>query len=78
MVDVLLLCRKLSPACAELAVRGALALAASDGRAVAVLAPRSERPELPTIELEERLANIGGPEPTLCDYDQLLEAGGSQ
>ena len=78
MVDVLLLCRELSPARVELAVRGALAAGASDGRAVAVLARRSERPAPPMIDLEERLASIGGPEPTLCDYDQLLAKGGSR
>ena len=78
MVDVLLLCRELSPARVELAVRGALAAGVSDGRAVAVLARRSERAEPATIDLEERLASIGGPEPTLHDYDQLLEAGGSR
>jgi hypothetical protein len=72
MVDVLLLARELTPARVELAVRGALAAGASDGRAVAVLARRSERPEPVIIELEERLAGIGGHEPTLSDYDQLL------
>jgi len=73
MVDVLLLARELTPARVELAVRGALACGASDGRAVALLARRSERPEPVIIELEERLAAIGGPEPSLGDYDQLLE-----
>ena len=33
MVDVLLLCRELSPARVELAIRGALAAGAHDGRA---------------------------------------------
>lgn len=73
MVDVLLLCRELSPARVELAVRGALAAGATDGGAVAVLARRAHRPEPATIDLEGRLADIGGPEPTLEDYDQLLE-----
>jgi transposase len=72
MVDVLLLARELTPARVELAVRGALAAGATDGRAVAVLARRSERAEPVTIELDGRLAAIGGPEPTLTDYDQLL------
>ena len=78
MVDVLLLCRELSPARVELAVRGALAAGVSDGRAVAVLARRSERAQPSKIDLEERLASIGGPAPTLCDYDQLLVKGGSR
>jgi transposase len=73
MVDVLLLARELTPARVELAVRGALAAGATDGRAVAVLARRSERAEPATIELDGRLAAIGGPEPTLTDYDQLLD-----
>ena len=56
MVDVLLLCRELGPARVELAVRGALAAGAHDGRAVALLARRSERPaQLPLFELPERL-----------------------
>ena len=41
MVDVLLLCREHGPARVELAVRGALAAGAIDGRAVAVLARRT-------------------------------------
>ncbi len=78
MVDVLLLARELRPARVELAVRGALAAGASDGRAVALLARRSERAEPPGIELSERLSIIGGPEPSLGDYDQLLEAAVSR
>jgi len=73
MVDVLLLARELTPARVELAVRGALAAGATDGRAVAVLARRSERAEPATIELDDRLAAIGGPEPSLEEYDQLLD-----
>jgi hypothetical protein len=42
MVDVLLLCRDHGPAAVELAVRGALAAGAHDGRAVAVLASRAQ------------------------------------
>ena len=42
MVDVLLLCRDHGPAGVELAVRGALAAGAIDGRAVAVLARRAQ------------------------------------
>lgn len=78
MVEVLLLARELTPARVELAVRGALAAGASDGRAVAVLARRSERPEPVVIELEERLAGIGGHEPTLSDYDRLLQGAVSR
>ncbi len=44
MVDVLMLCRELGPEAVELAVRGALAAGAHDGRAVAVLARRADRP----------------------------------
>ena len=42
MVDVLMLAREHGPARVELAVRGALAAGAHDGRAVAVLARRAE------------------------------------
>ena len=41
MVDVLMLCREHGPDRVELAVRGALAAGAIDGRAVAVLARRA-------------------------------------
>jgi len=78
MVDVLLLARELTPARVELAVRGALAAGASDGRAVALLARRSERPQPSGIELSQRLAEIGGPEPSLGDYDQLLQGAVSR
>ena len=44
MVDVLMLCREHGPATVELAVRGALAAGAIDGRAVAVLARRTSPP----------------------------------
>jgi len=77
MVDVLLLCREHGAARVELAVRGALAAGAHDGRAVALLARRSERPaQLPLIELPERLRSSERPEPTLGDYDTLLSRGG--
>ena len=42
MVDVLMLCREHGPATVELAVRGVLAAGAIDGRAVGVLARRTE------------------------------------
>jgi transposase len=77
MVDVLLLCRELSPERVELAVRGALAAGAYDGRAVALLARRRERPaQLPLFELPERLRELERPQPTLGDYDAFLTRGG--
>jgi transposase len=74
MVDVLLLCRELGPARVQLAVRGALAAGAHDGRAVAVLARRSERAQpQPLTDLDARLAQTERPAPDLTGYDQLLE-----
>ena len=76
MVDVLLLHRELPARAVELAVRGALAARAHDGRAVALLARRSERTVAPALEVEERLAGIGSPPPTdISGYDQLRQAG---
>jgi transposase len=76
LVDVLMLCRELGPARVELAVRGALAAGAYDGRAVAVLARRSERARPEPLEgLDERLRAGERPEPDLADYDRLLEGG---
>jgi transposase len=75
MVDVVLLCEELGLAKVELAVRGALAAGALDGRAVAVLARRAERPAPgPLVDLEARLAQTAAPPPDLADYDQLLGA----
>ena len=74
-----LLCRELGADRVELAVSGALAAGAHDGRAVALLARRSERPaQLPLFELPERLRASGRPQPTLGDYDQLLSRGGAR
>jgi transposase len=74
MVDVLLLCRELPAGAVEMAVRGALAAGAHDGRAVALLARRRERTDTPALQLEERLAGIGAPPPQdLSGYDQLRE-----
>ena len=79
MVDVLLLCREHGGARVELAVRGALAAGAHDGRAVALLARRSERPAQPQLfELPQRLRDLERPEPTLADYDALLSRGGAR
>jgi transposase len=79
MVDVLLLAREHGPAQLELAVRGALAAGAHDGRAVGVLARRVDRPPPAVIDdLPDRLAGLGSPEPTLDQYDQLLQVGGAR
>ncbi|MCA1700074.1 MAG: hypothetical protein LC790_14685 [Actinobacteria bacterium] len=76
---MLLLCRELSPARVELAVRGALACGAHDGRAVQVLARRQERAApAPLRDLDQRLSQSERPEPELSDYDQLLEERGSR
>jgi hypothetical protein len=76
MVDVLLLAREHGPSHVELAVRGALAAGAHDGRAVGVLARRAERPPPAVIDdLPDRLIGLGSPEPTLEHYDQLLAVG---
>jgi transposase len=73
MVDVLMLCRELGAERVELAVRGALAAGAHDGRAVAVLARRAERPPVVPLDgLQERLAASERPAPGLSEYDQLL------
>lgn len=77
LVDVMLLCRDHGPGRVELAVRGALAAGAIDGRAVAVLARRaadgSPRVPAPLVQLEARLAEHDRPPPDLTDYDQLLK-----
>jgi transposase len=80
MVDVLMLCREHGPERVVLAVRGALAAGAHDGRAVAVLARRahaSSQPPAPLTDLEPRLAAHARPLPQLADYDRLhdREAG---
>ncbi len=74
MVDVLMLCREHGPARVELAVRGALAAGAVDGKAVAVLARRVDaKPSTPApIDLAARLAAHDRPEPDLAGYDQLI------
>lgn len=74
MVDVLMLTRELGAQTVKLAVAGALAAGAHDGRAVALLARRRERDVSPVLEVEERLAGIGAPPPAdLSGYDQLRE-----
>ncbi|MDP9346080.1 MAG: IS21 family transposase [Actinomycetota bacterium] len=76
MVDVVLLCRDHGPDELALAVRGALAAGAIDGRAVAVLARRAQSTTppapAPLTGLQPRLAAHARPAPDLTDYDQLL------
>jgi transposase len=75
MVDVLLLCREHEPDRVTLAVRGALAAGAHDGRAVQVLARRAgttQTAPAPLTDLEPRLAEHARPASDLTDYDQLL------
>jgi len=76
MVDVLMLAREHGPARLELAVRGALAAGAVDGRAVAVLARRAGQPARrtePLADLDARLTAHDRPEPDLTGYDALIE-----
>ena len=73
IVDVLLLCRDHAPEVVELAVRGALAAGAIDGRAVALLCDRKTRPPAVPIVLPDRLAQHERPAPGLGEYDQLLD-----
>jgi transposase len=76
IVDVLMLCREHGPDRVELAVRGALAAGAHDGRAVAILVRQATRPVPPALEVDARLAGIGAPPPEdLADYDRLRDAG---
>lgn len=71
IVDVLLLCREHGADRVELAVRGALAAGAYDGRAVALLAARAERPAPAPLEgLDARLARLERPVPDLAEYDR--------
>jgi transposase len=73
MVDVLMLCRDHGPARVQLAVRGALAAGAIDGRAVAVLVRRTEQPIASVkLDLDARLRAHDRPEPDLTGYDQLI------
>jgi hypothetical protein len=74
MVDVVMLCREHDLAVVELAVCGALAAGAHDGRAVKLLADRQARPESEALtELPERLTQHDRPAPTLFEYDQLID-----
>ena len=73
IVDVLLLCREHDPAIVELAVRGALTAGAIDGRAVALLCDRRQRPDLESLELPDRLKMLDRPAPGLDEYNALLD-----
>lgn len=73
IVDVLMLCRDHDPKVVGLAVRGALAAGALDGRAVALLVDRKTRPPAVAIEVPDRLAQHERPAPGLDEYDQLLD-----
>ena len=74
MVDVVMLCREHGLEAVELAVRGALAAGAHDGRAVKLLLERRARPQSEALsELPERLQQHDRPAPTLFDYDELIE-----
>jgi hypothetical protein len=73
IVDVLLLCREHDPAVVELAVAGALAAGAHDGRAVALLIDRRRRAPVVGLDgLPDRLRALERPEPDLSCYDELL------
>lgn len=77
MVDALMLCREHGPFRVELAVRGALAAGAIDGRAIAVLARRTTL-TAPAVRLDGLDACIqphDRPEPDLAGCDQLIGAG---
>lgn len=79
MVDVLMLVREHGPERVELAVAGALAAGAHDGRAVAVLARRAQSTHpapAPLTDLAPALVAHERPVPDLTDYDQLI--GGSR
>ncbi len=76
MVDVLLLAEEVGPERVELAVRGALAAGAHDGRAVALLARRRERaPTELVTELPAGIARAIAAEPDLAQYDAMLAGG---
>jgi transposase len=75
MVEVMLLVREEGAERVCLAVRGALAAGAIDGRAVAVLARRREREPVADLSgLSPRLEAHARPEPSLEIYDELREA----
>jgi hypothetical protein len=78
MVDVLMLAHEHGPARVELAVRGALAAGAVDGKAVAILARRTTRasgPPVPLTGLPGRLAAHDRADPDLVGYNTLIGGG---
>jgi transposase len=73
MVDVLMLVREHGASQVQMAVAGALAAGAIDGRAVLLLARRREEREGPgRLALDERLSAHDRPEPDLAVYDQKI------
>lgn len=78
MIDVVLLTRDHDPARVALAVQGALAAGAHDGRAVAVLARQAhatgQHMPAPLEQLDPRLAIHARPEPDLAQYNELIGA----
>lgn len=73
MVDVLMLVREHGAAEVQMAVAGALAAGAIDGRAVALLARRQdERKQPEVLQIDDRLAAHDRPEPDLDRYDRLI------
>ena len=78
IIDVLLLCREHDPAAVELAVRGALAAGAIDGRAVALLVDRQQRPASEPLEIPDRLKRLDRPAPGLGEYNELIDREAAQ
>jgi len=76
MVDVVMLAREHDPGRVALAVQGALAAGAHDGRAVAVLARRAQAnaqsAPAPLEQLEPRLTVHARPVPDLTQYNELI------
>lgn len=67
LVDVLLLVREPGAGHVDLAVHGALAAGARDGRAVEVLVKRTDRPPpVVIVDLPNRLTLLGSPERTIA------------
>ncbi len=73
IIDVLLLCRDYDPELVVAAVSGAQAAGAIDARAVALLCRRAEqRPAAAPVSVDEHVANVDVPIPSLDGYDTLL------
>ena len=79
MVAVLMLCRDVGPERVERAVRDAVTAGAYDGQAVQVLARRTDQAHAPILnDLSPHLTGVGSPEPSLANYDTLLNPGDPQ